>query len=112
MTNQPNSSHNGESRDEMTVHQQVTPFTNAVSPSISATSVSTAHPSPNFQATPNSQTPPNLAHSRIVQAFAAKLGTLVFWRKVQLGDGQEVIALCFPTLLWEVDPVSKELKPR
>lgn len=49
---------------------------------------------------------------RIVQAFAAKLGALVEWRKVVLGDGREVYALCFPLSLWDVDPVSKALKPR
>lgn len=55
---------------------------------------------------------PNAVFVRIIQAFAAKLGTLVEWRKIELGDGREVYALCFPLSRWEVDAVSKALKVR
>ena len=112
MTNQQNSNPNGGLKDEMTDTQQATQSFSAASPSILDTSDSTALLSPSFQPTPNSEIEtPNLAYSRIVQAFAAKLGALVFWRRIKLGDGQEVYALCFPVRKWEVDPVSKELKP-
>lgn len=80
---------------------------------MSATSATTAPQSPNFQPTESSvaEDPPELTNSRLAQAFAAKLGKLVFWRKVTLGDGQEVYALCFPVSKWTVDPVRNELRP-
>lgn len=60
--------------------------------------------------TPNLQDAPNAA--RLIQALAAKLGALVEWKKLTLGDGREVYALIFPVGKWDVDPVSKELLPR
>jgi hypothetical protein len=39
-------------------------------------------------------------NARLVVTFADALGELVFWRKVELVDGQEVFALCFPTNAW------------
>jgi hypothetical protein len=42
------------------------------------------------------------ANLQILTAFASKLGALVFWRRLQLENGQEVIALCFPGDKWEV----------
>lgn len=60
--------------------------------------------------TTNLQDAPNAV--RLIQALAAKLKGLVFWKRLVLRDGQTVYALCFPVRKWEVDPVSKELKLR
>jgi len=49
---------------------------------------------------------------RLIQALAARLKGLVFWKKLLLRDGQVVYALCFSVRIWDVDPVSKELKLR
>lgn len=86
--------------------------TNAGNPSTSATSAITAKvKSPkDSQHTPNLQDAPNAV--RLIQALAAKLGALVEWRKLTLGDGREVYALVFPVSNWRVDPESKELLPR
>lgn len=62
------------------------------------------------QRTPNLQDAPNAA--RLIQALAAKLGNLVEWKKLTLGDGREAYALIFPVGKWHVDPESKELLPR
>jgi hypothetical protein len=74
--------------------------------------VTTADPkSPkDSQRTPNLQDVPNAV--RLIQALAARLKGLVFWKKLVLRDGQVVYALCFPVRLWNVDPISKELKLR
>lgn len=115
MTQQPNSSPTGESSGDGIVIPQALLSTNVESPSILGMSDSTALPSPSFQPTENSvaaEDPPELTNSRLAQAFAAKLGKLVFWRRITLGDGQEVYALCFPVSKWTVDPVRNELQPR
>lgn len=98
-------------KDEMTELPQASQSTDAASPSTSAISATTAKTkSPKVsQLTPNFQDAPNAA--RIIQALAKALGTLVEWKKLTLGDGREVYALCFPVSKWEVDLVSKELKP-
>jgi hypothetical protein len=44
------------------------------------------------------------ANLQVLTAFASKLGALVFWRRLQLNDGQEVIALCFPLEAWAISP--------
>src|SRR3990170_3480403 len=97
----------GESSDVMTELPPVLQSTNAASPSTSDTSVTTAKAkSPkDSQLTPNFQDAPNAI--RLILALAAKLGTLVEWKKLTLGDGSEVYALVFPVSKWEVDPVSK-----
>jgi hypothetical protein len=112
MTNDLKSTPNGESKDETTGNLQASQSTNAENPSISVTSVTTANPkSPkDSQHTPNLQDVPNVV--RLIQALAARLKGLVFWKKLLLRDGQVVYALCFPVRKWDVDPVSKELKLR
>jgi hypothetical protein len=99
-------------KDETTVTPQALPSTNAASPSTSATSATTAKAqSPkDSQATPNLQDVPNAV--RLIQALVGKLGTLVEWKKLTLGDGREVYALVFPVSKWRVDPETKELQPR
>jgi hypothetical protein len=109
------SNQHGESKDETTAIPQALPSSNVARPSISDTSGITAQTNQDYPLMPNSQSPTSEAameKSRIITALAKALGTLVFWRKVELGDGQEVYALCFPVRKWEIDPVSKELKPR
>lgn len=78
---------------------------------ISGTSDSTALTNLTFQATPNSQIPPNTFYGKAVQVFAAKLGTLVEWRKWELADGRSGYGLFFDAEKWKIDPVSKELAP-
>jgi hypothetical protein len=106
------SNQHGELSDVMTEIPPVSPSTNAGSPSTSATSATTAKAkSPkDSQPTPNLQDAPNAM--RLIQALAAKLGKLVEWRKLTLGDGTEAYALVFPVSKWQVDPESKELLPR
>ena len=112
MTKNSPSTQAGDLNAETTATPQGLPSSNAGNPSTSATSATTADPkSPkDSQRTPNLQDAPNAA--RLIMALGAKLGKLVEWRKVTLGDGQEVYALCFPVSKWAVDPVSKELLPR
>jgi hypothetical protein len=102
----------GELSDVMTGTPQGSQSTNAVNPSTSATSATTAKAqSPkDSQATPNLQDAPNAV--RLIQALAGKLGALVEWKKLTLGDGREAYALVFPVSKWRVDPESKELQPR
>ena len=110
------STHNGELKGETTGIPQASQSSSAAltqppkSRPISATSATTAKAkSPKVsQATPNLQDVPNAV--RLIQALGAKLGALVFWRKVELADGQEVYALCFPVSSWQVDPTTKELR--
>jgi hypothetical protein len=112
MTNDLNSTPAGASSAETTETRPASPSSNAGSPSISATSATTAEAKSlkGSPRTPNLQDAPNAA--RLIQALGAKLGKLVEWRKLTLGDGSEVYALCFPVSKWEVDPSTKELLPR
>jgi hypothetical protein len=112
MTNKLKSNQAGALKDETTVIPPVSLSTNAASPSTLGTSATTAKAkSPkDSQLTPNLQDIPNAV--KLIQALAAKLGTLVEWKKLTLGDGSEAYALVFPVGKWEVDPVSRELKPR
>src|SRR5688572_6990040 len=41
--------------------------------------------------------------ARLIMAIADKLGNLVFWKRVELVDGREVIALCFDTAKWKTN---------
>ena len=43
------------------------------------------------------------ANVQVLLAFADKLGGLIFWKKLELADGQEVFALCFPLSKWSVN---------
>lgn len=109
------SNHNGELSDGTTETPQASQSSSAASPSISDMSGITALQNQDFPPMPNSpslKTSDAVEKSRIIQALANALGELVFWKKVELADGQEVYALCFPVRKWEVDPVSKELKPK
>lgn len=106
------SNRNGASKKETTGTRRGSQSTNAASLSTSGTSDTTAkakNPT-GSQATLNLQEIPNAA--RLILALAAKLGTLVEWKRLTLGDGREVYALTFPIDKWEIDPVSKELLPR
>lgn len=97
----------------MTETRQGSRSTNAANPSTSDTSATTPTRKINpqvSQATPALQDAPNA--SRLIQALAAKLGDLVEWKKLTLGSGHEVYALCFPVRKWHVDPETKELLPR
>lgn len=108
------SNHNGESNEGTTGTPQGSQSSNAAKLSISDTLDITAHPNQDYPPMPNSPSPNSAAleKSRIIQALAGALGELVFWKKVELADGQEVFALCFPVRKWGIDPVSKELKPK
>jgi hypothetical protein len=111
MTKKRKSSQTGVLNEGMTEPQRATQSTNAANQSMSVTLVSTARQSPNSQHTPNSLVNPHLMHVRIISAFAAKLGALVEWRKIELGDGRTGYALFFDEKKWLVDPVTKELTP-
>lgn len=104
------STQSGASSDETTGIPQDSQSTNAANLSTSDTSATTQSPKKVSQATTNLQDVPNAV--RLIQALAAKLKGLVFWKKLALRDGQTVYALCFPVRKWEVDPVSKELRLR
>lgn len=114
MTVQKKSNQRGVLKGETTDTQRDTQFTNAENQSISVTLASTVQKNQTSQHTPNSQNDnPNATYSKIVQVFGEKLVKLgkAEWRRVELKDGREVFALCFPTDKWLVDPVSKELTP-
>lgn len=57
-----------------------------------------------FQPTKALGEPETTTNARIVVTFANALGALVQWRKIELVDGSVVIALCFPTNVWEISP--------
>lgn len=109
MTNTQKSDPAGESKDEMTGPPQATQSSSEESPSISVTLVSTPHPSQISQATRNSLA--NQTHAKVISAFASKLGELVEWRRIELGDGRTGFVLFFDDKKWSVDPVTKELLP-
>jgi len=73
-----------------------------------ATSVTSASsPSPKnqigFQPTQALDIDPNTALAKTLVTLAGNLGELVFWRNIELSDGQRVIALCFPVTSWTPD---------
>ncbi len=106
------STQGGELSGVTTGTPQASQSSSGESPSTSAISDTTAKAkSPKVSpATPNFQDAPNAAH--LIQTLAKALGALVEWKKLTLGNGQEVYALVFPVSKWQVDPVSKELLPR
>lgn len=53
-----------------------------------------------FQPTKPLELDENTTNAKLVVTFAAKLGALVVWKRLELADGREVIALCFPTNAW------------
>lgn len=110
--NDLSSTQDGESKEETIETPQVSQSSNEENQSTSGTSDTTAKAkSPkDSQRTPNLQDAPNAA--RLIQALASKLGKLVEWKRIKLGDGQEAYALIFPVRKWHVDPESKELLPR
>jgi hypothetical protein len=108
-----NSTPDGDLNVETTETLPASQSSNEESQSTSVTSVTTPSPKTSqkgSQPTPNLRDAPNAA--RLIQALGAKLGNLVEWKKLTLGDGREAYALIFPTDKWHVDPVSKELLPR
>jgi hypothetical protein len=108
MTSPKKSAQSGVLNDETTAPPQDLPSTNAVNPSMLVTSGTTAPTSHNSPDTPNS---PAVA-AKMIQAFAAKLGALVEWRRVRLPSGRSGFVLFFDVSKWEVDPVSKALRPK
>ena len=101
----------GELKEEMTETLQALQSSSGESPSILDTSDTTvkAKSPADSQRMTNLQDVPNAA--RLIQALAAKLGKLVEWKKLTLGDGREVYALIFPVGKWDVDSDNK-LTPR
>lgn len=111
MTANLTSAPTGASSAETTEPLSGTPSSSAANPSTSDTWDFTPSEKTDSQPTKNS---PNEVETQvgILLAFAAKLGKMVEWRKIELGDGREVFALCFPLSTWKVDDVSKKLMPR
>lgn len=116
MNSESKSTQNGELNGETTATPQDLPSSSEVlmpsqknrpTSDISATTAKAKSPKAS-QPTPNLQDVPNAV--KLIQALGAKLGALVEWKRLTLGDGREVFALCFPVSKWEVDPVSKELR--
>jgi hypothetical protein len=105
-----NSIPNGESKSGTIGNRPGLQSSNAGNPSTSATSATTA----DRKSPKDSQRTPNLADvtnaSRLLQALSSKLGALVEWKRLELGDGREVIALVFPLDKWTIDPTG-ELVP-
>jgi len=103
MEKKSESSPNGELKKETTAPPQALQSSGVGQLSILDMSDSTVPTSPSFQATGNLQEEsPNATNAHLVQAFAAKLGALVEWHRIELGDGREMLALCFPLGNWEV----------
>jgi hypothetical protein len=88
--------------------QSATQSTNEVRlPSTSATLESTQDPKSQIGFQPTQalgEIDDVSANTQVLTAFASKLGALIAWRRLQLVDGQEVIALCFPLGVWEISP--------
>jgi hypothetical protein len=112
MSNESKSNQHGVLKEGTTGIRPGSLSTNAANPSTLGTSDTTAKAkSPkDSQLMNNLQDNPNAA--RLIMALAAKLGTLVEWKRLKLGDGREVYALVFPVGKWFVDPETKELRPR
>jgi len=102
MSKKSNSTPHGGLNEGMTERRPASQSTNAESPSMSGTLATTPSPKKASQRTVNLQDIPNAV--RLIQALAAgkALGKFVFWKKLALGNGEEVIALCFPVRNWEV----------
>lgn len=94
----------GELKDEAGSTQSATPSSSeAKKQNISGTSGSSqiqAQSQVGFLPTKALGEPETTTNARLVVTFAAKLGSLVEWRKIQLADGREVFALCFPANVW------------
>lgn len=103
---------NGVLKDEMIGSRQAMQSSSEAQSSTLGMSDTTARPSPDFQPTQNSQESPNANYANLITAFAAKLGKLVEWRSVELGDGRKVLALCFPMETWEVDATNALVERR
>lgn len=117
MTKKRKSNRNGASNGAMVEPRPDLPYTGVeltLTPENRPTSdmsASTAPKSRNSPPTPNSQETPNALHAKALGAFAAKLGALVEWRHIQLGDGRRGYALFFPDARW-IRNSSGELLPR
>lgn len=61
--------------------------------------------------TPNLVKTPNAAYAIALGTFAEKLGALVEWRHVELGDGRRGWALFFPDAKWSVNPKTHKIAP-
>jgi hypothetical protein len=114
MSNQHKSKQNGALRHETTGIPPVSPSSSVGKSYTSGMldiTVDLKNPTAS-QRIPNSPENPNAVHAKMIMAFVSKLGALVEWRKLKLGNGETVYALCFPVSKWLIDPVSKLLTPR
>lgn len=57
-----------------------------------------------FQTTAPSGLDPKTELAKTLVTLAGNLGDSVFWRSIELSDGQRIIALCFPVTSWTPDP--------
>ena len=86
-------------------------------PNILATSANTPDPQSQIGFLPTNplDIDEETANAKLVVTFAQKLGALVTWRRLELADGQDVIALCFSMDKWTVgnnnELVAKLRKP-
>jgi hypothetical protein len=101
----------GASKDETTETRRASQSSNVENPSTSVMSATTPKAKSPRDSQPTINLQDNTNAVRLIQALAGKLGTLVEWKKLTLGDGREVYALIFPTGNWQIDPNSKELLP-
>jgi hypothetical protein len=108
MAQKSKSKASGESSVGAEKQRSATPSTSAARlPSTLATLESSQNPPSQigFQPTPALGEIDDLTASlQVLTAFASKLGALVLWKRLELADGREVIALCFPLDKWEVTP--------
>jgi hypothetical protein len=65
-----------------------------------------------FQPTKPLELDEETTNAKLVVTFAAKLGALVVWKKLELADGTEVIALCFPTNSWTTNATGELVTKR
>ena len=116
MTNKRKSKQNGALKSATTEHLPGMPSSGAGSirkrgsQIISDMSDTIVPQKPNFQPMATWQGNANATNANLVQAFAARLGALVEWRRVELADGREGYALFFPDDNWQV--LDEKLLPR
>lgn len=105
----------GASSAAMTGNRPATPSTSAESRSISATSGTTPNPSPSSRLTKMLEdAPEKLKVARMMMSFAVQLRALglVIPKNLTLPNGEKGWAIFMPADKWEIDPQTKELRPR
>jgi len=60
-----------------------------------------------FQPTMPLEVDETTANAKLIATFASNLGALVFWKRLELANGQDVIALCFPMDKWLVSSANE-----